>query len=778
MAALSRSAVKEMRSDMVGREVGTGARRRVVLLAAVGLGAAFGAWGAPPAPPPSQPAVSIGSEMRDDAPADPFLAQLAATSRFRRGKPVAIAWTPDDRSVLFLRSGPRSVVQDLYQYDVAGGRERLVLTADSLLSGGEEKLSVEELARRERQRQTARGITSFQLSRDGRRILVPLSDRLFVVERATGAVRELKGGAGAPIDPRFSPDGALIACVRDHDLYVTDVATGTERRLTVGGGGVISNGEAEFVAQEEMDRDHGYWWSPDGKTLACQHTDVTGVEVLSISDPAHPENPPQTWPYPRPGKKNAEVMLGLVPVAGGAATTWVKWDRARYPYLATVTWEKNAPLTILVQNREQTEEALLAVDPATGATTTLLTERDDAWLNLFTGMPHWLADGGSFLWLTERGGATQLELRARDGKLLRALTQPEPGLRDAVDVDEKAGVAWVRGGADPTQVHLFRVPLDPRRGKRTQVTTTPGIHGGTFSDDGRAWVETVSPLTGSSRWYVHGADGKAHGELKSVAETPGITASLELVTVGDSPALHAAIIRPRNFARDRRYPVIVSVYGGPHSQMVQATSQNYLVQQWLANQGFIVVAIDGRGTPGRGRAWERAIRGDLIDLPLRDQAAGLAALGKRFPEMDLSRVGITGWSFGGYFTVLALERMPEVFQSGVAGAPVTDWHDYDTHYTERYMGLPDKNAAGYEASSGLTWARDLVRPLLILHGTADDNVYFLHSLKLADALFRASKSFELVPLRGYTHQVADSLGVTQVNQRIARHFQRTLGVVQ
>jgi dipeptidyl-peptidase-4 len=238
------------------------------------------------------------------------------------------------------------------------------------------------------------------------------------------------------------------------------------------------------------------------------------------------------------------------------------------------------------------------------------------------------------------------------------------------------------------------------------------------------------------------------------------------------------ILRPLDFDRDRRYPVIVSVYGGPHSQMVQATAQNYLIQQWLADQGFVVVSIDGRGTPGRGRDWERAIRWNLIDVPLRDQATALQALGRRFPEMDLNRVGITGWSFGGYFTVLALERMPSVFHSGVAGAPVTDWQDYDTHYTERYMGLPDRNAAGYQASSALTWAGDLVRPLLILHGTADDNVYFLNSLKLCDALFRTSRSFEMVPLRGYTHMVADSLGVTQVNQRTVRHFRKTLGLVQ
>jgi dipeptidyl-peptidase-4 len=205
------------------------------------------------------------------------------------------------------------------------------------------------------------------------------------------------------------------------------------------------------------------------------------------------------------------------------------------------------------------------------------------------------------------------------------------------------------------------------------------------------------------------------------------------------------------------------------------SAQGYLVQQWMADQGFIVVSIDGRGTPARGRAWERAIKWDLMEVPLRDQVEALQALGRRYPEMDLTRVGIYGWSFGGYFSALALERRPAVFSAAVAGAPVTDWRDYDTHYTERYMGLPEQNAKGYDASSALTWAKDLFRPLLILHGTADDNVYFLHSLKLVDALFRAGKTFEFVPLPGYTHMVADSVGITQVNHRIVEHFRRHLG---
>ena len=337
-------------------------------------------------------------------------------------------------------------------------------------------------------------------------------------------------------------------------------------------------------------------------------------------------------------------------------------------------------------------------------------------------------------------------------------------------------MVWVRGGDDPTETQILQVPLGRRAGRRVQVTSEPGQHGAVFSEDKSTYVHTLSPLGGVTRWVVRARDGVVLGELRSVGEAPGITPRLEFTTVGDSLQFHAVLVRPHDFDPAGRYPVIVSVYGGPKSQTVTKSAQGYLVQQWMADHGFIVVSIDGRGTPNRGRDWERAIKGDLIDVPLHDQVEALEALGRRYPEMDLTRVGITGWSFGGYFSAIALERRPAVYHAAVAGAPVIDWRDYDTHYTERYMGLPEQNASGYEASSALTWARDLVRPLLILHGTADDNVYFLNSLKLVDALFRAGKSFEFVPLAGYTHMVPDSMGVTQVNQRTIDHFRRHLGV--
>ncbi len=725
-----------------------------------------------------------GAAARMPASADSaFLDQYAATYHFTLGKPTATHVTPDGDAVLFLRSGPRSFVQDLYSFDPATGRERVLLTAAGLLGGGVEKLSAEERARRERQRQAARGIASYQLSEDGRRILVPLAGRMFVVERGgagtrPGGVIELASdGAGGAIDPQLSPDASQVACVRGGDLYVTDIASRRERRLTEGGGDTLTHGLAEFVAQEEMDRFSGYWWSPDGRSIACETADLSPVETLHIADPMHPEREPQSWRYPRAGTPNAIVRLDIVPVAGGA---WipVEWDHGRYPYLATVRWEKNAPLTILVQNRRQNEEALLAVDASTGRTTTLLVEKDPAWLNLDPASPKWLADGSAFLWTTERDGAWQLELRARDGRRLRSLTRADLGLRKFVHLEEEGGGAWVEAGADPTQVELWRVRLDGR-GDPERMSAERGLNSAVFGRGDAVYVHELERPDGGPLQIVLRRDGSTAGTLRSLAETPNLETHPLFLSVRHDVSdrmrrFATVIITPHDYVTTRKWPVIVHVYGGPHSQMVMQSRNRYLLDQWIADHGFVVVSFDGRGTPARGRAWERSIRGDLIQIPLEDQVAALQALGRNFPGLDLERVGIFGWSFGGYFSALAAMRRPDVFRAAVAGAPVCDWRDYDTHYTERYLDLPALNPGGYAACSALTWAPRLERPLLVIHGTADDNVYFMHSLKLCDALFHAGRPFEFLPLPGFTHMVPDPVVTERLYGRIVRFFERNL----
>lgn len=725
-----------------------------------------------------------------------FLEQYASTYRFRAGTPTAITPTPDGSAVLFLRSGPRSRVQDLYEFNIATGAERVILTADQVLSGGEEKLTPEELARRERMRQIARGLSSFELSDDGTKLLVPLSGKLFVVDRATGKPTLLPSAAGYPIDPRFSPDARKVACVRDGDLYVTDLTTSAERRLTTASKPTITHGLAEFVAQEEMDRFAGYWWSPDSTRIAYEQADTDGLETFTIADPVNPEKPAQTWPYPRPGRKNADVRLFVTSATpGDAPPVEVAWDHGKYEYLASVRWPKGAPLTLTVMNRAQTELAVLAADPDTGATTPLLVERDPAWINLDPSVPAWLEDGSGFLWITERTGKKALEFRSRDGSASTIAGEQGPAFAGLAHLDRASGVAHLIVGDDPAESHVARLSvreaLAQKRGTPGNVLPPAPLTRGSSVNSFAAgkplstYVISTADLAGSRSWRVFRADGTPAGELRSVAETPSIAAKVELETVGPR-AFRAAVIRPRDFDPARKYPVILSVYAGPHATVVSAAAAGQALNQWLADQGFIVAMLDGRGTPRRGRDWERAIKHDLISIPLEDQVEGLRALGAKHPEMDLSRVGVYGWSFGGYFSAMAAMRRPDVFQAACAGAPVADWYDYDTCYTERYLGVPDLEGnldpqeslatkRAYELSSVLTYGKDLRVPLMIVHGTADDNVYFMHSLKMADVLFKNGKDYDFLVLPGFTHMVPDPVVTRSLYSRIAKFFLERLG---
>lgn len=708
-----------------------------------------------------------------------FLQQYAATRGFTHGTPKNISITPDGSAVLFLRSGPRSFVQDLFEVDTATGKEHVLLTAEQLLSGTEEKLTAEELARRERMRLASRGIASYILSKDGRRVLVPLSGRLFLLQRTDGVSVELTSTAGYPLDPQFSPDGNKVACVRDGDLYVMNVLNGQELRITSKPSPTVTNGLAEFVAQEEMDRFHGFWWSPDSQFIMYESADTAGMETFHIADPVSPDKEAQTWPYPRPGKKNASTRLFITTARGGTHTE-ITWDHAKYEYLAKATWSKNAPLCILVMTRDQTEQALLEVDPATGATRPLLTERDDAWVNLTPSNPRWLADGSGFLWMTESLGSWQLSLRGRDGVQKQLLTDAALGLEGVAGIDAANGSAYILASANPTQTQVYRVALDPTRGNSAALTTAPGRHGMILANDSSTFVRTSALLSGESTWTIAGRSGTAELPIAATRETPPWTPRLELTTVGPK-SFHAAVIRPRDFNAKKKYPVIVNVYGGPHSKTVNATPQSYFLQQWIADQGFIICSIDGRGTPGRGRDWERAIKNELIAPALADQVEGIQALCAKYPEMDANHIGIYGWSFGGYFSAMAAMQRPDIYKAGCAGAPVCDWLDYDTCYTERYLGVPALNKDGqpdsdiYRKNSVLTYCDKLERPLLIIHGTADDNVYFMHSLKMTQSLFRAGKHFEFLPLAGFTHMVPDPVVTTRLYSRIALFFKDHLG---
>jgi dipeptidyl-peptidase 4 len=412
-------------------------------------------------------------------------------------------------------------------------------------------------------------------------------------------------------------------------------------------------------------------------------------------------------------------------------------------------------------DRDQTEISLFTVDATTGVSTRIQHETDPTWINLSPGTPRWLDDGSGYLWMTEANGHWVLERRNTVGALVAVLTEPSLGLRSVVGVDEKAGVAYVQASADPRQLHVYKISL-------TGTTASPALaindldSGGITTAVVKHGVMVLGSTlrTGGSRTVAIGRNGE-RSELPSVAELPSLQPTTQLSQVQapatpEAPArsFYTAITRPRDFDASKTYPVLLKVYAGPHAIMVTDSRDAYLMDQWYADAGFIVVRADGRGTPHRGRAWERPILNDLITVPMQDQVAALQALAAAHPEMDMQRVGVFGWSFGGYFSTMAALLHGDIFKAAVAGAPVTDWELYDTAYTERYMKTPAANPDGYRRASALTHAAKLQRPLLVIHGITDDNVHFAHTLALIEALYVEGKRAEVVTLSA-THMVPD-----------------------
>ena len=710
-------------------------------------------------------ALSAHAETFDS---DHYLQSLAETQNFSLGRPIQAMPTADGKSVIFLRSdSPRDRATGLYRFDVVSGETEQLAAPEKLMS--DQALSPEEKMRQERTRTKVTGITSFELSEDGGQIAFTLPGALFVYRLGTKRLVKLKTGAGNEIDPTFSPDGRKIAYIRDYNLFVYDFDTDQERAITTGGTETKAFGTAEFVAQEEMDRRKGFWWLPDSKTIVYQVNDSSKVEVWYVGDPSAPQNPPYPSRYPRPGKDNVDVRLVMANAEENAVNAnnadsmrWLEWDRSKYPYLVRVSPTKFGPLTITVETRDQRELALLEVNPETGATQPILKENDPDWVNIDQSVPVWLPSH-EFVWTSERNGAWQLELRHPDGRLDRVIVPPDKGLQHFSGVTGSS--LFFLAGKNPSESELWRANLNDA--ELTRLAS--GFHTISLSENGASVLaDTVRAPDSLAKTLVRRTDGSVLGELPSVAEEPPYYPRVEFT----DDEFVSCIVRPRNFDRSKKYPVIVEVYAGPGFSQVQKIAGPYLIDQWLADQGFVVVSFDGRGTPGHGRDWERAIYQKFGEIPLADQVSALTDFAAQHPEMDLNRVGITGWSFGGYMSALAVLRRPDVFKAAVAGAPVTDWLDYDTHYTERYLGLPGN--AVYAASSLIGDASKLDRPLLIIHGTADDNVYFRHSLKLMDAFEKAGRSFQFLPIAGSTHMVLDPGLRMQIEKRTVEFFKATL----
>jgi dipeptidyl-peptidase-4 len=669
---------------------------------------------------------------------DTFPRQYARTQRLTLGEPRNVMVSPDGERAVFLRSrAGDDPVNCLWVQDLRAGTERLVADPLVLLSteAAEEDLPPEERARRERMREGAAGITAYATDDNVTVTAFALSGRLFVAGLLSGSARELVV-EGPVFDPRPDPTARRLAYVSGSRVRIGEL-DGSSWELAGEDDPNVTWGSADFIAAEEMHRFRGYWWSPDGERIATCRVDTSKVQQWHIGDPSDPRKVPAVIRYPAAGTRNPDVTLHVLDLEGGSVE--VVWDRPSLPYVADVAWIDAERLLVTTQSRDQMVLTVMEANAATGVVAVLFEDRDEAWVELVPGSPAVLDDG-------------RLVVAAdRDGRRCLVVGGVDVTPRD-VQVRSIAHAGGLPGGGDG--VTFLGNPIDDATVQHvyrwngtnvTRQTTAPGVHS----------VSAGLPLVvRAASLLIPGAVTAAPGRvpLESHVERPLVRPNVTLrhVSPVNGHRLATALLLP-----DRHdgspLPVLLDPYAGPHAQRVVQSHNAFLSSQWFADQGFAVVVVDGRGTPGRGSEWERAVRHDLATPVLDDQVAALHAVAEDNPVLDLSRVAIRGWSFGGFLAALAVMQRPDVFHAAVAGAPVTDWRLYDTHYTERYLGDPTTDAAPYAKNSLLPLAPQLTRPLLLIHGLADDNVVAAHTLQLSSALLAAGKPHELLALAGVTH---------------------------
>jgi dipeptidyl-peptidase-4 len=703
-----------------------------------------------------------------------FPRQEARTRRFTLGVPRAFRVSPDGTRVVFLRTkGGADPVTCLWALDVASGHERLVADPRTL-GADQEDLPPQERARRERVREQAGGIVAYAADDAVTVAVFALSGHVYAVPLTGGDAAYQVATRTPALDPRPDPAGRQLAYVCDGALRVTGLRGDLPDRAVADprGAPAVTFGLPEFIAAEEMDRHRGYWWAPDGSALLVARVDETPVTRWHIADPAHPERVPAEVAYPAAGTTNADVTLLLARLDG--QTVPVQTDPAAFPYLVTAGWQDGHDPLVVVQSRDQRAVRILGVDVASGQTRVLHEDTDPVWLEIVPGVPAWTADG-RIVWTRDEPDTRRLVLLA-PGRSPEVVTPPGLQVRGVLDVDGDT-VLFQASGHDPAEVGLWS--YEPAG--LSHVGEGGGVEAGTRAGGTTVTSRRALDADGVTVRVSRSGGGPAVN-VASLAEPPALPAPRPVLFRAGPREIQTAVLFPSwHQAGQGPLPVLLDPYGGPHAQRVLRARGAYLVPQWFAEQGFAVVIADGRGTPARGPAWERAVAGDLADPVLEDQVDALTAAAGRFGDLDTGRVAIRGWSFGGYLAALAVLRRPDVFHAAIAGAPVTDWRLYDTHYTERYLGLPDSDGDAYERSCVISSAERAVaratpRALLLIHGLADDNVVVAHTLRLSAALLAAGYPHSVLPLSGITHMasqetVAENLLLLQLD-----FLRRSLGV--
>ncbi|MFI5690238.1 prolyl oligopeptidase family serine peptidase [Kribbella sp. NPDC051586] len=664
-------------------------------------------------------------------PIEAFPEQSARTGRFTFGLPRAFTLT--DTHVLFLRTrGPEDRASCLWSLDLSDGREQLLVAPERL--GDDEQLPEAERVRRERSRERTSGVVAYSTDRAARQIVFAAQGALYHLE--LGAEPRQVPTAGPVVDPRIDPTGRRVAYVTGRELRVVDLADGNDLLVAEDKDPEVGWGLPEHVAAESMGRTRGHWWPPDGTRLLAARVDLNPVQRWWIADPANPDRPPREIAYPAAGTPNADVTLHAFDLAGRSVE--VRWDRTTYEYLAAVRWDAHGPL-LAVQSRDQQTVLMLAADPETGETRVLHEQHDPAWVELVHGSPA----------RTESGRLVHTEDDAETRHLaLDGVPVTPDGLQVRSILDVSGEAVLFEANDEPTECHLW---LYDERGLR-QLSSGAGSHSGSVA----ANALLLTSNTESGQQFVVRRDGQPERVIEALNAVPVVTPRITWLRAGELELRTALLLPSWHRPGDDPLPVLMSPYGGPAMQLARRTSSGaFATAQWFAESGFAVVIADGRGTPGRGPAWEKTVHLDSLTAPLEDQVTALHAAAEQSGALDLSRVAMRGWSYGGLLAAAAVLLRPDVFHAAVAGAAPADQRLYDTHWRERFLGHPDEHPDVYDRLSLTTYAADLRRPLLLVHGLADDNVLVAHTLRLSAALLAAGRPHQVLPLPAATHMPTD-----------------------
>lgn len=676
---------------------------------------------------------------------------------------------------------------DLWEFHVDDGQSRVLVAADAVMAG-EVELSAAEQARRERERiADLRGIVDYRWSADGRFLLFPIGGNIYLLDMQAEAreVRQLTDSEAFDTDPQIAPDGRHVAFVRERDLWLAEIESGETRPLTDSATETTASGVAEFIAQEEMGRSTGFWWSPTGEHIAFLEIDESPVEVTRRYEVEADTIRMVEQRYPYAGTDNVTYRLGLVDITSGE-TEWMELGEESDIYIPRVNWlPTGEQLAFQRQSRNQQTLELVVANIDSGEARTLLTETSETWINLHDDL-HFLDGMPAFIWSSERDGFRHLYLYDYEGGLIRRLTDGHWQVDELIGVDEELGMVYFTASEAATpEKHLYRQSLITRSPEAVnRISRRSGWHEISMDRQARVYVDTFSNSSQPPQLSLHGIDGERLAWLVENRITEDHpygpwyeghrSTEFGTIVAPQGHELHYRLMRPAEFDPDRQYPVFIHVYGGPtHRMVTDSWSRRMLVDQYMARRGYLVFSLDNRGVMRQGKAFQDAAYLKLGQVEMVDQMVGVDWLRSQ-DFVDPERIGLFGWSYGGYMSLLALGQYPGEFAAAVSVAPVTDWSLYDTHYTERYLGRPQDHPEAYENGNVLTYADAMSDPLLLIHGMADDNVLFTHSTKLMHALQERAFPFELMTYPGEKHAIAGDGPRLHVYRTIADFLDRHL----